>query len=409
MDGIFKKLGELREERTFSNLFSILCSNGEAVAAEFKEDSEIKKLTYSDYERITFAGAKKLKRMLSDVEHNTFVALRYANNPLWPAAFWSLVLAGYRPLLLDSASDDTQVMHVLRQAGSRTIVTDTEVGIAGVTKISPEEFLSFDASDTDYTPVYSDAIALCTSGTTATPKVYVYTDKAICEQVLLAEYIHKESKDIIHDGEIKQLAFLPFHHIFGLIAVYMWYSFFGKTIVYIKSKTAEVILSACKEHKVTHLYAVPLLWNNVAKSILRKAKLQGEKTYDKLIDASNMSIKLQRRFGVFGRKLVSKMFFKDLQQKLVGDSIQMCISGGGHIQPEAIKLINGIGYNLVNGFGMTETGIDSVELSNDIDKRLEASVGKPFAPMQYRIVYEKESSKTGELQIKGEAYNSNGL
>ena len=26
----------------------------------------------------------------------------------------------------------------------------------------------------------------------------------------------------------------------------MWYSFFGKTIVYIKNRTADVILSACK-------------------------------------------------------------------------------------------------------------------------------------------------------------------
>ncbi len=401
-----KKLSELREECTLRNLFCIICSNGDNVAAEYKEDSEIRKLTYSDYERITFAGAKKLSERLSGTERNTFVALRYANNPLWPAAFWSLVLAGFRPLLLDAASDDTQVMHVLRQAGSRTIVTDTEVGVAGVTRVSPDEFLSYDATDTDFIPQYSDALALCTSGTTATPKVYVYDEQALCDQVLLADYISKQNKDIVHDGVIKQLAFLPFHHIFGFIAVYMWYSFFGKTIVYIKNKTAEVILSACKDHNVTHIYAVPLLWNNVAKGIIRKAKLQGEKTYEKLINASDLSIKIQRRLGASGRKLVSKLFFKELQQKLVGGGIQMLISGGGHIQPDAIKLINSIGYNLVSGFGMTETGIDSVELSNDIDKRLAASVGKPFSPMEYRIVYEKQGDRTGELQIRGEAIHS---
>ena len=317
-----------------------------------------------------------------------------------------MVLAGYRPLLIDAASDDTQILHILKQAGSRTIITDTEVGIGGVTQHIAGRVLKLDAPDTEFTPVYSDALALCTSGTTATPKVYVYSEKAICDQVLLADDIHKQNKDIIYEGTIKQLAFLPFHHIFGFIAVYMWYSFFGKTIVYIKNKTAEVILSACRDHKVTHIYAVPLLWNNVAKGIINKAKLQGEKTYEKLINASDLSIKIQRRFGGFGRKLVSKLFFKDLQEKLVGGGIRMLISGGGHIQPEAIKLINSIGYNLVSGFGMTETGIDSVELSNDIDKRLAASVGKPFFPMQYRIVYEKPGDRTGELQIKGEAIHS---
>ncbi|MDD5018326.1 MAG: aminotransferase class I/II-fold pyridoxal phosphate-dependent enzyme [Eubacteriales bacterium] len=406
MEIILKKLDELREELTFQNLFSILCSYGDAVAAEYQEDSVIKKLTYSDYERMAMAGAGKLARMLEGVERNTFVALRYANNPLWPAAFWAIIMAGYRPLLLDAGTDDSQVMHVLRQAGSRTVVTDTALDIGGTTAISPNDFLSLDAAPAAYMPVFSDAIALCTSGTTSTPKVYVYTEKAVCDQVLLADYICRNNNEIMHSGNIKQLAFLPFHHIFGLIAVYMWYSFFGKTIVYIKNKTADVILSACKDHRVTHIYAVPLLWNNVAKGIMNKARIQGEKTYDKLLGACDLSIKIQRHFGKIGRKFVSRVFFKDVQQRLVGDSIQFLISGGGHIQPEALKVVNAIGYHLVSGFGMTETGIDSVELSNDIDRCLDASVGKPFQPMQYRIVCGTEGGRSGELQIRGEAIHS---
>lgn len=406
MEMIFEKLGALKEERSLKNLFSIICSHGDAVAAEYQDEGAIKKLTYADYERIAVAAAGKLAELLEGTEKNTFVALRYANGPLWPAAFWSIIMAGYRPLLVDANADDASVMHVLRQAGSRTIVTDTAVNVGGVKAVSMEDFLKLDAPDTSYMPVFSDAIALCTSGTTATPKVYVYNEKAVCEQVLLAEYIYKNNKDIIHNGPIKQLAFLPFHHIFGLMAVYMWYTFFGKTIVYIKNRTADVILAACKAHKVTHIYAVPLLWNNVAKGILRKARLQGEQTYEKLINASDISIKLQRRLGKTGRKLVSKLFFKDLQQKLVGDSIQFMISGGGHIQLETLKIINSIGYPLVSGFGMTETGIDSVELSNSIDRKLDASVGKPFEPMQYRIAYEREGDNTGELQIRGEAIHS---
>jgi acyl carrier protein len=286
------------------------------------------------------------------------------------------------------------------------VVSDTPVSIGGVLCISPDEFLSINAPDTAYTPVYSDAMALCTSGTTATPKVYVYSERAICDQVLLADYICSNNREIMHDGEIKQLAFLPFHHIFGFIAVYMWYAFCGKTIVYISKRTSDVILSACKAHKVTHIYAVPLLWNNVAKGILRKAKMQGEATYEKLLNACDLSIKIQRRLGKVGRKLVSGLFFKDIQEKLVGSSIQFMISGGGHIQPETLKIINAIGYPLYSGFGMTETGIDSVELTGKIDNRLDAGVGKPFKPMEYRIVKEREDAVSGELQIRGEAIHS---
>ncbi len=403
---VFKKLDELRVDLTFENLFSILCSHGDNTAAEYQEEGQIKKLSYADYERISMAGAAKLSELLSDVEKNTFVALRFENHPLWPAAFWSVILAGYRLLLVDAASDDNQILHILKQTGSSTIVSDKPVGVGGVKCVSPFDFLSIDVKPAVYSPVCGDAIALCTSGTTSSPKVYVYDQKAVCQQVLLADYICKNNQEIMHSGEIKQLAFLPFHHIFGLIAVYMWYSFFGKTIVYIKNRTADVILSACKEHKVTHIYAVPLLWNNVAKSLLRKAKMEGEKTYDKLVSAAELSIKLQRRFGLLGKFIASKVFFKDLQQRLVGDSIEFMISGGAHIKPEAIKLINAIGYHLVSGFGMTETGINSVELSNNIDYCIAAGVGKPFEPMQYRLKKENPEDKTGELQLRGEAIHS---
>jgi len=107
MDMTMRKLGELREERTFKNLFSIMCGYGDKVAAEYQENSAIKKLTYADYERIAVTGASRLSQLLDGVERNTFVALRCANSPLWPAVFWSIVMAGYRPLLIDAASDDS--------------------------------------------------------------------------------------------------------------------------------------------------------------------------------------------------------------------------------------------------------------------------------------------------------------
>ena len=225
---VFKKLDELRGDLTFENLFSILCSHGDNTAAEYQEDGQIKTLSYADYERISMAGAAKLSELLSDVEKNTFVALRFENHPLWPAAFWSVILAGYRLLLVDAASDDNQILHILKQAGSSTMVSDKPVGVGGVKCVSPFDFLSIDVKPAVYSPVYGDAIALCTSGTTSSPKVYVYDQKAVCQQVLLADYICKNNQEIMHNGVIKQLAFLPFHHIFGLIAVYMWYSFFGK-------------------------------------------------------------------------------------------------------------------------------------------------------------------------------------
>jgi long-subunit acyl-CoA synthetase (AMP-forming)/acyl carrier protein len=47
--------------------------------------------------------------------------------------------------------------------------------------------------------------------------------------------------------------------------------------------------------------------------------------------------------------------------------------------------MNGLGYPLHQGYGMTETGIVSVELSNRANKRNLLSVGKPFKNIKWRI------------------------
>ena len=116
--------------------------------------------------------------------------------------------------------------------------------------------------------------------------------------------------------------------------------------------------------------------------VVRKAKLQGEEVYDKLMNASDLSIKLQRRLGKTGRKLVSAVL-QD-RQKLVEDSISLVISGGGHIQPET-----------------PDHQLDSYPLVTVSARRKRASIrwncrttrqevgrqrGQAIAPMQYRIV-----------------------
>ena len=50
-----------------------------------------------------------------------------------------------------------------------------------------------------------------------------------------------------------------------------------------------------------------------------------------------------------------------------------------------MKLINGLGYELHNGFGMTEIGITSVDLSKDVKTRNSGSIGKPLFDVTYKI------------------------
>ena len=77
--------------------------------------------------------------------------------------------------------------------------------------------------------------------------------------------------------QLKQLAFLPFYHVFGLFAVYFWFTFFGRTLVFLRDYSADTILKTCRRHQVTHIFAVPMLWHTIEKQVRAEvAKLTAE-------------------------------------------------------------------------------------------------------------------------------------
>lgn len=90
-----------------------------------------------------------------------------------------------------------------------------------------------------------------------------------------------------------------------------------------------------------------------------------------------------------------------VQNQLLGKKIRYCISGGGYLSLDTLNTINGIGYPLYNGFGMTEVGVTSVELSMNVEQRLKGSIGHPLHGVEYKLVNTTAiEPNTGELLIK---------
>lgn len=166
--------------------------------------------------------------------------------------------------------------------------------------------------------------------------------------------------------------------------MYFWFAFFSRTFVFLKDYSTDTILNTIKRHKVTHLFAVPLLWHGVNKEINKELEKRGEKTKKRFERAVSFSLFIQSIFPRFGIRLAKRMF-KEIQAKLFGDSLTFLITGGSYISPEAIRIINAIGYPLFNGYGMSEIGITSVELRLRANKRIRASIGSPFESVSYKI------------------------
>lgn len=348
---------------------------------EWDEGGRIETATYGAVQKRIETATGALHARLSICEKGSPVGLYLPNGVDWVVAFWAILRAGFRPLLLNTNAPEQTVEACLSEAGAHFVVADRT--FSNVETIRPLDLL---APEGNGACDWADEIILCTSGTTGTPRLVAFDGAAVCAQIRNSGYVLKENRTIasFYHGHLKLLAFLPFYHIFGLSAVLLWFSCFGRTLVLLPSLSPEAISRTCKLHEVTHIFALPIFWNAVADSVLRTAKHTGQT--EKLEKGIRLSLRLQSGpFPRLGRWFSRSVLFRSVQQKALGTGIRFCITGGGAIRTDTMRLINGIAYPLYNGYGMTEIGIASVELRHRASERQKGSIGKLFPSTEGRF------------------------
>ena len=374
--------------KNFSTLFELMFSEKENIMFEYSEGYRIVKKTYGEVYDAVKKRAASLHVILKDSPDNSVVALNMDNSPLWVEMFWTILAAGFRPLLLNLRLDKATLEKAMSDTNTVAVISDIES--FNIKTIKSEEIKTDTAESTGYS--FGSEILLMTSGTSDSVKICAYSAEEFYYQVSDSAKIITECKlmKAHYEGHLKQLVFLPLYHIFGLVAVYTWFTFFSRTLVMLKDLSPSTIQNTVKRHKVTHIFAVPLFWETVYESALKEIKGRGEKTYKKFCKG----IKLANKFP---GKAFSKFALKEVREGIFGDSLRFLISGGSEIRPEVISFFNGIGYHLANGYGMTEIGITSVELTDKKKYLNECYVGKPFSSISYKI------SEEGELLVKGKS------
>ncbi len=373
--------------KNFASVYQIIMNN-DSVASEFIENGQVVKWTYQDYHHQILKAAAKLSRICAHIEKDSFIGLKMPNSPLWPVLFWSILMSGYKPLLLDAGQGDEGTAHLMGQAGAKMLLTSA---------------FDFEAEEpAGFIPRWSDEYALCTSGTTSTSKVYYYIGEAVCYQIFNTWPLITENDRIRPLKTDKILAFLPFHHIFGFMGTYIWFSFYGAAFVYPKARAPETLLEACRNHGVTHILTVPILPNNLVKSIQKKLNRRSKRERFAVYVMRELSLLLQGINPELGLKAAAKMF-KGMLAQLMGDQIKAIICGGSYTSSKTLKMMNALGYYTVCGYGMTEVGITSCESSKALNKRITGSIGKPLKYIEYQINGE---NSVGPLYIRGKGIHS---
>lgn len=196
---------------------------------------------------------------------------------------------------------------------------------------APSEVREVQANDDDQI-----AVIIYTSGTTGKPKGVMLTYanlKSNMDAVSVQIPIYKPSERV--------MILLPLHHIFPLMGSMIVVFYSGATAVIAPGMTNEHIINTLQKYQITIVIGVPRLYSMIRKGIMNK------------INASPLAKKMFALAKTLHSRKVSKTLFKTIHKKF-GGHIKYLISGGAALDKEVAKDFKTLGFEILDGYGMTE-------------------------------------------------------
>ncbi|MCR4561914.1 MAG: acyl--CoA ligase [Bacilli bacterium] len=394
-----KEIKHLRDEPlTFERLFSLCMSHGNLPFIRYVEDGYIKEVTYGREKERALATAQTIKKKVT-LPKNSIIALAGENSRDWISAFWGILAAGYRPYLVNMHHDENTISRLLSSLNISLVIGERTFD--GIPFLPYDEIVHEMYVEEETTEPWGQEVLLSSSGTSNLPKVYAFSSETLCLQIE-NEYYLGRPKPFFFKNKGKRpthLAILPFYHIFGLCAVFIWYSWVGATFMIPMSLVPMNLAESIHRGECNLIFAVPNFYTSFEKAILAEVAKKDEKTQKKFEKGIKISLKLQAIFPRFGRWFAKKAF-KEVRRKSLGERVTFMITGGGYIPENTLQLFNALGYRFVNGYGMTEIGIASVEVDS-LKERISGSVGKPMKHYEY-ILEETNAQGIGKLYVKSD-------
>lgn len=239
------------------------------------------------------------------------------------------------------------------------------------------------ASDGDPTV----AIIIFTSGTTGEFKGVMLEHKAVLSAV---EYpIEKLDGGIGH----QVLNILPFTHVFGIVASLLIPLFCAQTLTIIDKIIGENILKAMRITKTDTIPCVPRLIELFYSNILNKIKEQKPKKFGFIKKMIHSLAHLREKLNVnLGRTIFAKVHHN------FGGYLNLFVSGGAQIEQPVYQGMSGLGFTILEGYGLSETC--GPIFCASYRKPLKGSVGQCAKNAQVKILAEK-NGQPGEILYKG--------
>jgi long-chain acyl-CoA synthetase len=190
--------------------------------------------------------------------------------------------------------------------------------------------------------------------------------------------------------EDRFLGVLPIHHTYQCTCGLLCPLYSGASVHFARS--LKTIPEDMANTKPTVLLGAPLLYNKMYNKIMKT--IQSKKTSSLLV---NVLINLTDLTQSIGWKNSKKLLFGKLH-KILGGSMRLLIAGGAAPDPKVSKFFREVGFNIIQGYGLTETA--PILALNRLDNFKDAAAGLPLPNVEIKID-KQDKNGVGEIIVRG--------
>jgi long-chain acyl-CoA synthetase len=279
----------------------------------------------------------------------TKVAIYAENSPAWIYAFYAALQNNCIAIPIDFLASAEDVAYIIDDCQPNLLfissaMKDLYLKVDQKTTYKPdvlvfEEIIpDNNIPESQWSGPESDdntAVIIYTSGTTGSPKGVMLSYTNIHQN--MAGVI--DCKIFIPERQV--MIFLPLHHIFPLVGSLMVSMFVGCSVPLVPSMQSADLMKTFADNEVGVFLGVPRLYEIMYRGI--KAKI-----VQSAIGRALLWFVLKT-----GNRKLGKKIFKKVHQGF-GGHLQYMISGGAALNKEVGSFFYGIGFDIMEGFGMTE-------------------------------------------------------
>jgi long-chain acyl-CoA synthetase len=351
--------------------------------------------TYGDLWQAALAVAGAMQN--HGITEGDRVLLIGANEPAWPMIYFGVLLADATVVPVDHDMSVDEVSRIAQTAKARLIIHHEEWRLESDPSLSEWSCLTW--GDCLSAPPIAEAEVtlksrrsqlaslLFTSGTTGDPKGVMLSHENFCSLVANLHQVFKVS----HRDRF--LSVLPLFHTFEFSGGLLMPLSVGAQITYVSDREGPTLRKAMKEIRPTGMIGIPALWDVLEKRIKSQVEDRGE-VAKILFKASTALNRQARHLGLnLGPTLFSEV------HKNLGGQVRYLISGGAALNQQTLDIFEGLGFELLEGYGLTEAA-PVLAVRRPGDRKGSGSVGKALPQVEIKIK-DPDAEGIGEVLARG--------